>query len=84
MTIDLKEFQQLKSDISRLRREADKAAGALSEQMKRLKEEYGCGTIKEAEALLKKLNVQADECEAKFRKLLKKFEDNWADILEQA
>jgi uncharacterized protein YqiB (DUF1249 family) len=83
MTVGLREYEQLKSTATRLQREADKAEGAHAEQLKQLEDKYECSTVKEAEQLLKALTKQVNESEAKFKKLLNKFEDDWADILEQ-
>jgi uncharacterized protein YqiB (DUF1249 family) len=83
MTVGLREYEQLKSTATRLQREADKAEGAHAEQLKQLEDKYECSTVKEAEQLLRTLTKQVNESEAKFKKLLNKFEDDWADILEQ-
>jgi len=83
MTIGLREYEKLKDTATRLQREADKAEGAHAEQLKQLQDKYDCSTVKEAEQLLKTLTVQVNASEAKFKKLLNKFEDDWSDILEQ-
>ncbi len=81
MAIDLKEFQQLKSNVERLQREADKAEGAYAEQMRRLKDEYDCETIEQAEKLQAKLEKELEVAEQKYQKAADKFEKDWGDVL---
>ena len=81
MAIDLKDFHRLKSNVDRLQREADKAAGVYAEQMRRLKQEHGCSTIEEAEKLLAKITKEHKAAEKKFEKLAIEFEDRWGDVL---
>jgi len=75
--IDVKEFERLRSDVSRLQREADKAAGAHAEQMKQLKKEFGCETLEDAERLLRKLEREAAKAEAKYVDALDRFRSKW-------
>lgn len=52
MTFD--EAERLRDQLLRDQRERDKAAGAKEEIDRRLKEEYGCNSVEEAERLIKK------------------------------
>lgn len=81
MTIDLKEFQRLTEEVGRLQREADKAAGAYDEQMRRLKDEFDCDSIAEAKELLTELESEVTTAEKAYGKAVKKFEKEWADVL---
>ena len=76
---DLKDLLALKERVESLRREADKAAGALEQSMRRLKEEFGCGSIKEAEKLLKELKAEEEESKDQFDREFEKFEKLWSE-----
>jgi len=80
--IDVKEFQRLQDKVARLQREADKAEGALAEQMKRLKTEHGCESIEQAEKLLAELTEEQEAAEKQFSKASAKFEKRWKEELE--
>jgi hypothetical protein len=82
MAIDLKEFQQLKNNVARLQRESAKAAGALEEQMKRLKTEFGCDTMEGAQKLLKKLDAEVTTAERQYQTSMAKFQKDWSAVLE--
>ena len=82
MAIDVKEFQQLKAHVARLQREADKAEGAYAEQMNRLKTEFQCDTLEEAEAELKDMGDKLEVAERKFKKMKDKFDKDWGKVLE--
>lgn len=82
MAIDVKEFQQLKANVARLQREADKAEGAYAEQMNRLKTEFDCKTIEDACALLSDLETKLEKAKQKFRKMKDKFDKDWGKVLE--
>lgn len=79
--MDTRRFEQLKERAERYRREADKAEGALTQALARLKEEYGCGSIEEAEALLVDLEQKAKKAEERCVRMLHEFEKKWGDKL---
>ena len=80
--IDLKEFQRLQDKVARLQREADKAEGALAEQMKRLKDDHGCESVEQAEKLLATLEKEQIAAEKQFTKAADKFEQRWKEELD--
>ena len=65
MSIDVKQYEKLKNNVDRLRREADKAEGAYDQLMGQLKDEFGFTNIKEAEKEIKKLQKEVKEKETK-------------------
>ena len=75
----LEEFNRLKKDVEQSQRDHDRAAGALDQVMKRLKTEFDCKTIKEAEEkkeqLQKESEVLRGEFEFKLEKLKEEFQD---------
>ena len=81
MAIDLDRFEELKSKVESLRRDRDRAEGALAQTMVRLKKEYGCRTLKEAKQLLTKTRKEAVEAEKSFKDELSDFNERWGDRL---
>ena len=81
MVVDLKRYQKLKDDVDRLRREADRAEGALEELMGRLEAEFGCKTLREAKALSSRLEDEADKATKEFNSKLDEFEEEWGEVL---
>lgn len=79
--MNLNEFQQLKETATQLRREADRAEGALTQLQSRLKE-FGVATLEEAEILVKRLTKEEAKAEHAYRVALTKFEDDWQELGE--
>jgi len=82
MTVDLRRYEQLKQKVDQYQREADRAAGALAQLLERLKEEFGCDSIEEAEKLARKLKKERDKTEKEFAEALEEFETEWGGELE--
>ena len=80
--LPVERYQKLKTRVDSLRREADQAQGELNSLMRRLKEGFGCKTIKEAERLLKKKQNEADQLEKELEEKLAAFEEEWGELLE--
>lgn len=78
---DLDKFTRLKKRVAEAQREADKATGALESAMKRLKEEFACTTIEEAQKLLEEQIALENACAEAFRNSLKKYEEKWGAFL---
>jgi len=81
MNVSLDQYQKLKQRVDRLQREADKAAGARAERLKRLEDEFGCKSIKEAEKLLAKLEAEAKKVESDYQQAAAEFYEEWGDKL---
>jgi uncharacterized protein YjbJ (UPF0337 family) len=71
---ELERLSHLKTHVDALRRDADKAQGALEKYLGQLKTEFGCESIKAAEALLKKLQHKTERARKKFTRALERFE----------
>lgn len=80
---ELERYQKMKQRAADLRREADRAEGALEQVMKKLEDDFGCNSLEEAKRLQKKLTVEVEEADEKFGVLLKEFEDKWGHLLEE-
>jgi len=74
MAIDERKFKQLKQQADDARAARDRAAGQLEATMQRLKNEFDCSTIEEAEKLLVKLNKEAAKAEAEYDEAVVTFE----------
>ena len=72
----------LKRKVESIRRDKDKARGALDQVMSDIKEEFGVKTIKEAKVLLTKLELDRQMAADKYLAKKKKFEEKWKDVLE--
>lgn len=77
----LKKLTQLKSKIDKAEKEYLMAQGALEEIKQNLKKEFKCSTLKEANALMRKLRKKQKAAEKEFNTGLEKFEEEWKDIL---
>lgn len=69
----LKEFTRLQKKVEEDRQEADRAAGALAEIMKRLKKEFNCPTLAAAKKMLKKLTKQAGVVDLEYEEKIKAY-----------
>jgi DNA repair ATPase RecN len=78
MTDDkLKQYNQIKRQVEEAQKKADQAEGALNQIMKQLKTEFGCKTLEEAEAKLRKLNQETKLSSKEFEKALIDFNEKW-------
>ena len=81
MATPLERYNALKAKVELLATNKAKAEGALSQQMARLKEEFGVDTIAEAREHATELNTEADEAAAAFEEALGDFEKEWGDVI---
>ncbi len=79
---DLKKLTQLREDIDHMRRESDKAQGALDAILTRLKNEFDCDDLEDAENLLEALRTKLESTRALFRSEMAKFERKWGEKLK--
>lgn len=75
--MDVKRYTELKGQVDRLQRDHDRAEGALSGLMVRLKTEHDCDTLEEAQAKLKQLEAKTQKAEKQFEEALGRFEEEW-------
>jgi len=62
------EYRRLKEEVEKVRQAVDRAKGALEQLNQRLKEEFNCKSIQEAELLLKTLKKETAEAQESFEK----------------
>ncbi len=77
MAIDQQAFLRLKKRAEKAGADKHKAEGALSATMEKLRTEFDCGTLEEAEDLLVKKNKDAAKAESTYDKAVVKFEKEW-------
>ena len=73
--MDLKRYEQLKTKIEEAQQNQSKCEGAKAQLMERLKDEFGCSSLKEAEALDKELSGKITQLEKKLEPLANEIEE---------
>jgi hypothetical protein len=81
MPIDLIEYNRLKRRAEELRSQADKAQGGLEQHMRKLKTEFNCDSVEQAEKILEELKSEQNELETSYTKALAEFKKKWKDQL---
>lgn len=79
----LDDFEALKRRVAEVTSRRDKAAGALEQTLKKIKEKYGCKTLEAAEALLVEKEKTRQEAAEKYAAKKQKFEKAWKAKLEE-
>jgi len=79
--MDAKSYLAMKERLESLQRDAGRAQGQLEQLGKQLKGEFGCGSVKEAEKLLAKMNRELTEAERDFDRQAKEFEEKYGALL---
>ena len=82
MAINEIQFKQFRKQAEDARGARDKAAGQLEADMGRLKDDFGCGTVKAATKLHTKLKQEAMEAEATYDEAVLEFEEQQGEHLE--
>lgn len=82
MAVSTEEFMRLKKRADKLREDAAKAAGARDAMLAKLKQEFSCDTIEDAEAKLASLREEEAAAEQKYKEELAKFKEQYGEYLE--
>lgn len=77
MSDETEVFRKLKKEVENAAAEAQRAKGAYDQLTSQLVNEFECSNLKEAEALLAKLEAEAEKSEKQFRKCLNEYEKKW-------
>lgn len=72
---------EIKERAARMRHEASKAEGAVHQLEARLREEFGCETLRDAEKLLGRLRREEEDARKKFESAAEEFDHQWSDRL---
>lgn len=76
------EFDQLKRKIEQLTAEKSRQEGRLEALTAEMKREHGCGTLEEAEMLLKARKRELSEAKSKFEQDFEEFRQKWENKLK--
>lgn len=79
----LDDFEELKRKVERIKTDRDKAEGAYQQMLSRLKEEFGCTSLKSAEQMLRQLEEKERKWAVKFAAEKKAFEEKWKNQLSE-
>ncbi len=82
MSADVKKLLRIKERVEEMKRDADKAEGALQRIEEQIREEFKCKDLDAACDLLDVLEVQEKDAEEAFDKAQRKFEKKWGDLLK--
>ncbi len=78
----LENISTLKTKITNLQQESDRAQGALDAVLAKVKEEFGCGSLEEGEKHLRALERTMRHKEKVIQKALDEFVEKWGHVLE--
>ena len=79
MAVDERAFRVLQQRAEQARAARDRAAGQMDAAMARLRDEFGCESLKQAKAMLKKLERDAVAAEGAYAIAEKEFNDAWGE-----
>lgn len=79
--MELREFERLQKKVKSKEAEVQQSKGALKASLAELEEKYGCSSIKEAKALLKRKEKEAKTLSAKFEESMEEFKEEYGDDL---
>lgn len=77
----IERFRELKAKVDRLRREHDRAEGALEQAMIKLKKQHGCKTLEDGKELLASMEKSCKQKRSKFDKAMERFDEKWGEKL---
>ena len=81
--MDLEKYKRLKKKVEDLQQESTRAEGQLNGLMKRLEEEHGCTTLKQASAKAVNMQNKLTKLENDFDTALEKFEEKWGGKVDE-
>jgi len=81
MSVDVAEYQKLKTIASKAKQDADRAQGALETHMDTLKRVHGCKTVVEAKEKLEGLRRNLEVAEQAYERELAAFKEEWGERL---
>jgi seryl-tRNA synthetase len=84
MAINIREeIQRYKILLNKLQSEFDKSTGALSSEMKVLKEKFGFNDVQSAKKQLKKYDKEIDDLEKNLNQSISLFQKKYKNILHE-
>lgn len=83
MALDIHDYHSLKAEVETRRKALERATGALEATEKRMKDDFGCKTYKEAKAMLEEAKEEEVAAERRLKKAQEAFEDKWKKVLDE-
>jgi capsid protein len=75
-------YERLKARVDETTRERDRSSGALEELKKRIKDEFGVSTERQARELQTKLDLEVERLSKEFQAAKEELEKKWGDKLD--
>lgn len=75
--MNIKEIQEIKSQIEQRKQIVERAKGRKEQLLKSLQNEFGCSDLEEAKCKLEELKAEGQELHDKMEKLSSKIEKIW-------
>jgi len=75
--ITKEEYEELKQEVEAAKSKAARAAGALEQSKKKLKEDFDCNSLGEAKKLLATTEASLEKASEEYRKLEKAYRAKW-------
>lgn len=82
--MNLDEYRELKKKVDKLQQRKLRAEGALDGLLKRLEDDFGVSTPKEAEKKLAELEKEAKRAEERAERAFDEFREKWDEKLQEA
>jgi hypothetical protein len=76
-SITEEKYRKLKAEVEETQAEANRAQGALDQLLVRLRDEFECGSLKEAKVKLAELEAKKKKAEAAFEKAMADYKEKW-------
>lgn len=81
--MDLRQYEVLKRDVDQLRKRVDRGQGAFDQLLTRLKEDFDCDSLEEAEALEQKMEGDYKQLQDEAEREMMEFQEEWGDKLRE-
>ena len=78
-----RKLEQYEKKIEKLKSEKERAQGTIDHLTDKLKEEFDCDSVEEAETKVEELQDKVEKCEQQVTKSLENFEEEYKDALSQ-
>jgi predicted nucleic acid-binding Zn-ribbon protein len=76
-------YENLKQQVTRLQRDADRARGAIDAELEKIREEFGVDSLAELETKIKTATAKLAAAGEKFQSARESFEHKYADVLKE-
>lgn len=81
--MSVEEYQRIKAIARELNRQISEAEGQRKQILQEIRTKYKCKTLKDAEALLKKMEKEEKDMEDELAEKQREFNEKWKDVLNE-